>query len=200
MSWMRASSGFHRVGQALGDVVTVDANGDLLMESGKNILLDGAGMLAHVDNPTTGILLDGNIVSLERSGFEIVGVRSGELRIAAGAALTVKGKTVNTPSSTQSLTGVGSTILANATFVVLSATGNYTLTSTPTIAAGSDGQLLVLTYTGANTLTIQDDGIIASNLRLDGNNNQVMNSGDIIQLIYSSDAGAWVQSGPRQGN
>jgi len=55
------------------------------------------------------------------------------------------GELVYTPSTAQVIDAAGDAILANATIVELNPDGDYTLTSTPTIADGTEGQILYIT-------------------------------------------------------
>jgi len=74
-----------------------------------------------------------------------------------------------TPSTAQVIDAAGDAILANATMVVLNPDADHTLTSTPTIADGVTGQILILTCANneAHTVTIQDqDTLGSSNLQL----------------------------------
>lgn len=83
--------------------------------------------------------------------------------------LTILGIEVMTPSTAQVINAVGDTILANAKMVVLNPDDDYTLTSTPTIANGSLGQILYITCANAesNIVTVQDqDTLGSSNLQL----------------------------------
>lgn len=85
------------------------------------------------------------------------------------AGFTVPDVTIYTPSTAQVIDAVGDTVLANATTIVLDPDGNYTLTSTPTIADGTQGQLLIITCSDseANSVTVQDEGsLVGSNLQL----------------------------------
>jgi len=101
--------------------------------------------------------------------------------------------TIFTPSTVQTLVA-GTAILANATLVMINSTGNVTLTSTPTIADGQDGQILVvLNVDTADTITLQDQGTLASsNLRLVGTG-VALAPRESVMLVYSSTVGDWVQ-------
>lgn len=83
--------------------------------------------------------------------------------------LTLLGSLIFTPSTTQVIDAAGDTILANASLIVLNPDADYTLTSTPTIADGTEGQVLYITCANAeaHTVTIQDqDTLASSNLQL----------------------------------
>lgn len=81
--------------------------------------------------------------------------------LAATNAFT--GLQSNTPSTAQAITAVGNTILANANNIEVDPDGTYTLTSTPTIADGVNGQPLTINnIDAALTLTLQAEANLAS--------------------------------------
>ncbi len=83
--------------------------------------------------------------------------------------LIVTGTSTLEPSTTQVINAASDTILADATTIVLNPNADYTMTSTPTIADSSTGQIVLLTCANneANTVTLQDQGTLAnSNLQL----------------------------------
>lgn len=91
-----------------------------------------------------------------------------------------------TPSSTQSITAVGNTILANAAMIVLDPNSDYTLTSAPTIANGATGQIIYITAGNgeANTVTLQDqDSLAGSNLQL-GAPSRAVSGKDVLVLMF----------------
>lgn len=104
--------------------------------------------------------------------------------------------TVLTPSTAQNITAAGTTLLANASIIRLTANNSYTLSSTPTIADGQNGQeLIILNVDSADTITLQDQGTLAnSNLRLAATTVAIAPRCSI-RLVYSSDVGDWVQVG-----
>lgn len=110
-------------------------------------------------------------------------------------AFTPKGFTdVNTPSTLQTL-AAGGTILANANSIrVVGSGAARTLTSTPTIADGVDGQVLTIFGTDAtNTVTLQDSGTLASsNLKLQAAA-RTLALGDVLVLRFDSTASLWYE-------
>ncbi len=100
-----------------------------------------------------GFLMDQNVRTVDTPTF---------------AGLSV-GTLVYTPSATQVINAAGDAILANAAMVILNPDADYTLTSTPTIANGTTGQMLTITCASGETqsITVQDQGTLgASNLQL----------------------------------
>lgn len=114
------------------------------------------------------------------------------------------------PKATQAIDAVGDTIGAGASYLHITdgGTGPYTLTSTPTIAAGTAGQILILTAAQADAamVTLQDENTLAdSGLKLgattrslggDGTNGDdkalvlLYNGSKWIELAYASLVGA----------
>lgn len=103
---------------------------------------------------------------------------------------------VFTPSTAQNITAVTATILANATVVQLTADASYTLTSAPTVADGQNGQVLIIVNVDTvDTITIQDQGTLASsNLRLSATTIALAPRDSII-LMYSNTVADWVEIG-----
>ncbi|NIT56082.1 MAG: hypothetical protein GWN00_07540 [Aliifodinibius sp.] len=102
--------------------------------------------------------------------------------------ITGIGGIIHTPSSTQDIvagTGITAAMLKRITRIQGSG-GAVTITATPNIAAGTEGQILILTgESDANTVTLQDESTLAgSNLQLSGGNDFTMGQYDTIELMY----------------
>jgi len=98
------------------------------------------------------------------------------------------------PPTNQEITAVGNTITVTSTTKTLSTDGSaYTLTSTPTVADGVNGQIIYLIGTDdSDTITIQDAGNLAnSGLALSGGTNFTLGESDVIQLVYDSGLDMW---------
>lgn len=99
----------------------------------------------------------------------------------------------------QAITAAGDTILADAETVMLNPDGDYTLTSTPTIADGTPGQRVVITAPNAetNTVTLQDQDLLA------GTNLQLLTTTRDISgkqmLLLQFDGVDWIEMGPTGG-
>lgn len=105
------------------------------------------------------------------------------------------GTRIATPSTQQSI-AVSAAIVANAEVVQISTTTAANLTATPTIADGTDGQMLLVVNTGTNAFTLQDQGTLAgSNLRLTATG-ITLGTRDSIKLMYSAAIGDWIQVAP----
>lgn len=109
---------------------------------------------------------------------------------------TYSGAVVNTPATAQSILAVGTAITTTGSEIrEFTCDANYTLTAAPTIANGTNGQRVTLVNVGSFTVTIQDQGTLASsNLRLTGAT-VAIGPRDSIDLYYSTVVGDWVQIG-----
>jgi hypothetical protein len=105
------------------------------------------------------------------------------------------GWTESLPSGIQTL-AAATAILADAGVVQIDCVGAVTSTAAPTIADGSDGQMLmILNVDTADTYTLSDQGTLASsNLRLTANT-VGLGPRRSIQLMFSATIGDWVQVG-----
>lgn len=105
---------------------------------------------------------------------------------------TIAATGIFTPSAAQTIDAASDTISANATVVqVTNTTGaNITLTSTPTIADGTDGQLLMIVSVGTNPVTLSDGA--ANNLNL-GNATRQLGTGDTITLLWNANQSNWLE-------
>jgi hypothetical protein len=109
--------------------------------------------------------------------------------------LTIEGPTILDPSSTQVIDAAGDSITADATLVILNPDADYILTSTPTIADGTTGQILLISCDNAesNTVTLQDAGLLgSSNLRLKSSTSTVVGK-KAISFVF--DGTEWVETG-----
>jgi len=106
-------------------------------------------------------------------------------------------RTVNIPL-TKAITVVGDTIPITATIIRLNNTsgGSLTLNSTPTMAAGENGQVAKLINTSANAVVIQDAGTLAgSGLELTAATITIA-ARQSVELTYMTTSAAWLQTGP----
>jgi hypothetical protein len=104
------------------------------------------------------------------------------------------GTRVDTPTL-GTISAVGSTIPITASTIRLnnSTGGSLTLTSTPTMADGVDGQVIVVFNSGTQSVVVQDQGTLASsNLRL-GATTRTLATRDSLTLMYSSTVGDWIE-------
>jgi hypothetical protein len=119
--------------------------------------------------------------------------------IAGITNLTNTGINVYTPPATLSFTGVSGTFTVAATYLKFESDGDYALTSTPNVANGTSGQILILhNADAAQTITVQDQGTLPdSGLELNAGT-VALGPGDILQLIYNGTD--WYQLTPVSNN
>lgn len=166
---------------------------DLILQS--NTSNDGSVFLGSSSvfelNEATGQLL------LPTTGSGAGLLVGGDAAIYRGAAnqFWTPDALVFVPSAAQDITAVGEVILANAQIVQLTADASYTLTSTPTIADGSDGQLLyIINVDSTDVITVQDESnLTGSNLRLTGATDVAIGPMDILVLAFNSTIGDWLE-------
>uniref|UniRef100_A0A6M3IT10 Uncharacterized protein n=1 Tax=viral metagenome TaxID=1070528 RepID=A0A6M3IT10_9ZZZZ len=117
---------------------------------------------------------------------------------AAGAEVQFNDETVFVPSATQTIDEVGDAILANATNIIISNTtgGSLTLTSTPTIANGTAGQIIIIENVGTQNIVIQDqDTLGSSNLQLTGVS-ITLTPNDNVMMKFNGTISDWMQLTP----
>lgn len=104
--------------------------------------------------------------------------------------------TVYNPGAS-TITGGSSTVRTDRTGVRLNNTAGalITLTSTPTIADGVQGQVIHMVNTSANTVTFQDESVLAgSNLQLGAATRAVLQYGTL-SVMFNSTTGYWHEIG-----
>lgn len=96
---------------------------------------------------------------------------------------------------TEAISGAGHTISPTRSYVQVNPSANVTLTSTPTIGAGEDGQFLVVANVNSTfSLTLQDHASLAgSGLRI-GGTNLTLAPLQAVHLVYSNAASAWIRA------
>jgi hypothetical protein len=161
---------------ALSSAPTVDTGCTVTTRKVSDVVdFAGAGTV------TTQIAHD--IAQLTKGGTNI-GIRNASTEVATPSVATI--------------TAVGSTITPNAKVKRLDNTsgGSLTLTSTPTIPDGQDGQILKLFNSSAQNVVLQDQGTLASsNLRLTAAS-ITLGPRDTVELMYSTTVGDWIQFTP----
>ncbi len=123
-------------------------------------------------------------------GIDIAGITKGATNIGLRNASTE----VATPGQA-SLSNASSTIQPVSKVRRLNnlSGGALTLTATPIIPDGQDGQLLIIFNGSANSVTLTHG--TANNLRLDGGTNKTLATRASIVLMFSSTIGDWIQIG-----
>lgn len=219
---MRKQYGCHRKGadslKVAGLTITGDATIGGAATLGSSLAVAGLATMANAN--VTGVLsiADGTVAApaLSFAADPDTGIyrpAANQLTVAAAAAasMTAAATSVSAPGAVlattlqaaafqstqptalQTITAVGNTITFNGSYKRLASDATRTLTSTPTIGAGTDGYDLFLFYEGANTLTLQDAATLAgSTLRL-GAATRALSNRDVLHLRYSSAAAAWIE-------
>lgn len=170
-----------------------------------NITSGTAGNLALY--PATGIVID---------DIYVQNANNINIAIAAHAALAAPrtytipevgssssfilsaGALVYTPSTTQAIvgaTGLTAAMIANKITRIQGSGGAVTVSATPSIVAGQDGQVLILQGdSDANTVTLNDEASTAgSTLELAGGVAAVLGKGDILVLTYDLGDSKWYE-------
>jgi len=138
-----------------------------------------------------------NTISLATIGSKLHSFRNNTVE---KAFVNKDGNYVNIPTTDQSITagtGITAAMLNGITRVVGNG-GAVTVTATPSITASAhDGFRMILQGTSeANTVILQDRSILAnSGLELSGGANFTLGQNDIIELMYDSGEGLWIELG-----
>lgn len=117
-------------------------------------------------------------------------------RITIGNRIEMNATIGYTPSGDQSLAAGSTLTVTNGIMrVVGDGVGAVTLTSTPNIAAGFDGQVVIIQGTSDTfTVEFQDEGNLASSgLKLHGGNNAILGKGDILMVTYDAGDSLWYE-------
>jgi hypothetical protein len=109
-------------------------------------------------------------------------------------AVTHTTTTIYTSASIQTL-AAGSPVAASATKVIVAGSGGaVTTTAAPSIADGTDGQMLYVVGTNdTNTLELQDEGTLASSNLALGSTSRVLGLGDVLVLMYDTTTASWIE-------
>jgi Pectate lyase superfamily protein len=96
--------------------------------------------------------------------------------------------------ATQNITAAATTLTSTSATLELTADNSYTLSNAPTVADGYSGQeLLIINVDTVDTITLQDQGTLASsNLRLSAAT-IALGPRDSIRLRYNATIGDWIQ-------
>lgn len=137
-------------------------------------------------------------VALANSGTSANNILTG---VTGGGSIGITdGSTTSAVCYTDKMTGAqallaATTISPYSDNIPITCSGSVTSTATPTVYDGIDGQKVRILNVGSGTLTIQDQGTLASsNLRLTANTIAIAPR-QSVELAYSATVGDWVQTG-----
>ena len=100
------------------------------------------------------------------------------------------GRTIHTPTVTQTLSAANPIVVDAGVVKVAGSGGAVTLTSTPTIANGSEGEIIVIQGTDStNTLTVQSESMLASTNLILNTAKRTLGAGD--RLVLRFDGTNW---------
>jgi len=123
---------------------------------------------------------------------------AGDLTVIGSLSATFSlNKTVFTPTTIQNIaaaTGITAGMIASNTLIRIQGdAAPISITATPNIAAGSDGQMIILEGSNnVNTVTIRDSANLAnSGIELSDGIDFVMGVGDTLTLIYNATTSKW---------
>ena len=116
--------------------------------------------------------------------------------LISGGGITIDGVTTYTPSSDQSLLAATTLTVADGITRVVGNGGAVTLTSTPHITDGNDGECVKIQGTDdTNTVTFQDESALAnSGMQLSGGEDFTLGKGDMLEVCYDSDEDKWYEN------
>lgn len=163
------------------DATTAGASGTVLKGTGTAPEFGQVTTLEVANGAITGPKLASNI-NITTSG-----------NISA-TSLEVSGKTVYTPSGTNTIVAAEGITIAmitkKAILVAGDGAGTTDISVNPQIAAGQNGQEIVLIGTSDTNLVKLDNG---NGLQLSAATSFTLGAGDIMQLIYVDSIGKWVE-------
>jgi hypothetical protein len=132
------------------------------------------------------------------------GVNGGGENFDTTATTDIPSRLRTVPTLYQDITAAGDAILLNATLRVIknNTAGSITLTSTPTIPVGRNGEVITVINVGAQNVVLQDNGtLVGSKLKLTGTT-ITLGQYDSVKFLYlindgtQADIKLWIQIGP----
>ncbi len=183
--------------------ISDDGSGNVVVADGKRILGDGGTALAPFiaiksgSGLSTGLVLSGASVLVSSAGTFVFSAHA-----SAGIAITKKatfsGQVVFSPTATQVVDVALDTVLVNGEHLKIDQQGAVTSLAAPFMAAGTDGQEVLLEFIGAGTLTLRDHSSgVLTGLKLLAGASQACANGDMLFFRYSDQEGAWCQLGAK---
>lgn len=133
------------------------------------------------------------VVDVPLNGYLNLGQATAPVNVNPGD-LTMSGRLAQSPNEQAEITAAATVVDPVASVMLLTSDANYSLSATPTVNPGDDGQELLIVNVGANTLTFQDDGTLpGSNLRLTAAI-IALAPGDSLTLRYLAGISFWIET------
>ncbi len=183
---VRVTGGITVTGALSGNTLTVSGTSGTPFKIDDSVIFDASNTRFGIGTVTP------------ETTLEVAGTMSGRLiraqdQLESSGSLVLGGAMKLKPSANQTISAAGNSVLANASLVRLDPSGNYTLTSTPTIADGVVGQVVIITADNAETnkVILQDEDTLANtNLEL-GSTAREITAKKALTLIF--DGTDWVE-------
>ena len=178
-----ANGGTNNTSYTDGSLIFYNSTGTKFDQNNANLFWDNSTKSIGVGNITP------------RASIEVTGDIRASGSVEVGSLL-VDGKTVYTPSATRNIvagTGVTAAMVAASNVILIQGSGgNVTVTANPAIAAGTDGQIIVLVGVNDSQTVLFTGG---TGIRLSANTNFTMGDGDVLEMIYSSavSVASWIE-------
>ena len=179
-----------RRGASTWDALDLGSSGKILQSDGTDIGYSTATF--PTGSPTDSNLLvgDGTNYVLESGATLRTSLGLGTSDNPTFASVKIQELFIS-PDTSQSITAVSDTIASANGVLRISSNADYVMTSTPTITAGSDGEVMVLINTGSFEIELQDDGILANSDVFLGGASGVLKPNEVLVLIFNTSISGW---------
>lgn len=153
-------------------------------------LLLTSAIYADIPQPLRNIQVSDSLTADIRWNFDVLEYH--QRRLYDGSAdLDINGIIID-PIDTQALTASDTISVDGSVLLVAGSGGAITLTSTPTIANGTNGEVILIVGTNdTNTITLQHG--TSYNLQMSSGQDFTLGSADLIAYKYNSTIGDWIE-------
>lgn len=160
-------------------------------------VLKGTGNAPEFGQVVTAEIASGAVTTPKLAGnidVNTTGSISAGGSLSVGTTLEAGGRVVYTPSGTETITaggGVTADMLVKKVILIEGdGPGTTDISANPQIAAGSNGQMIILIGTNDSNLVKFDN---SNGLQLSAATSFTLGVGDILQLVYVDSIGKWVE-------
>lgn len=160
-------------------------------------VLKGTGSAPEFGQVVTAEIASGAVTTPKLAGnidINTTGSISTGGSVNIGTTLEAGGRVIYTPSGTETITEVGGVtedMLAKKVILIAGdGSGTTDISANPQIAAGSNGQMIILIGTNDSNLVKFDNG---NGLQLSAATSFTLGIGDILQLVYVESLSKWVE-------